>query len=203
MKPLNQPHQTPRLPSACLGGFAIALALTASAAATDEPLAPELAFVPTATRIDARTVEVKYQIAPDHYMYRERFLVQTDPAIKASKPNNLPKGRVKNDPTFGRVETYHHSVRLRLTGLASATTANPAQAALKVTSQGCAEIIGICYPPMTHQFQWPKRVGDAVVGTPLDRDADQPAAAIREPATSDAGTKTLKDMLRAPPPKRE
>lgn len=107
-----------------------------------EPLEPEQAFRFSAQAIDAQTVEVRWDIAPGYYMYRDKFSFTVEPG-KLGKAE-LPSGMVKEDENFGRVETYRDMVRVQLplSGAAGSIT-------LHATSQGCADI-GICYPPQKH-----------------------------------------------------
>jgi len=104
-------------------------------------LDPEIAFKFSARAIDANTLEARWQIADGYYMYRDKFKFEVVGAT-LSKPN-LPAGKVKDDETFGRVETYSKDVRITLPiqpkpGVTSVT--------LKTVSQGCAEA-GLCYTP--------------------------------------------------------
>lgn len=107
-----------------------------------ELLDPEQAFRFSARAVDAQTVELRWEIAPGYYMYRDKFSFAVEPGALGTV--DLPPGIVKEDETFGRVETYRDlfSVRLPLSGASGNIT-------LRATSQGCADI-GICYPPQKH-----------------------------------------------------
>ncbi|NVK30382.1 MAG: protein-disulfide reductase DsbD [Gammaproteobacteria bacterium] len=87
---------------------------------------------------DEQNSKVIYTVAEGYYLYKDRleFLVG-DRAISAIKA----KGKVKDDPTFGVVETYADTfeVPLDLRGLNAGDT-------LTLKWQGCAEL-GVCYPP--------------------------------------------------------
>lgn len=107
-----------------------------------EPLEPEKAFRFSAQAVDAQTLEVRWEIAPGYYMYRDKFKFAVEPGTLGKF--ELPAGLVKEDETFGRVETYRDSIRLQLP-LSGAT----GKVTLRATSQGCADI-GICYPPQQH-----------------------------------------------------
>lgn len=110
-----------------------------------ELLESEAAFRFSARLLDAKTVEVRFAIADGYYMYRDKFRFQVEPGSAALGTVELPKGKVKVDPTFGKVETYRKSViaKLPISGLAA-----DGSLALTVISQGCADA-GVCYPPMT------------------------------------------------------
>ena len=59
---------------------------------------------------------------------------------------NLPKGKVKTDPNFGRVEVYEAPFSL------TAATKLTGETQLKLVFQGCSEVAGVCYPPTTRTF---------------------------------------------------
>lgn len=141
------------------------------AQAETEFLDPAVAFVHTAAMPDPLTLDIHYRIAPEYYMYRERFEVRVQAAdgrtlvflpstltlpedVAAVGPPvwpavpELPRGTVKYDPTFERdMEVYHHGVTLRVP--LQAGEAGPL--AVVITGQGCADA-GLCYPPMTQEL---------------------------------------------------
>ena len=120
----------------------ILLVLALPAHAQLQPLEPEKAFRPSARYVDAATVEVRYDIEPGYYLYRDKFAFSARPAsLKLGKPR-LPQGQWHQDEIFGRVETYRHGVAIRFTVPKNETLM------LDATSQGCADI-GLCYPPVT------------------------------------------------------
>lgn len=113
--------------------------LLAPAHADDDFLPPEQAFKFSARMVDPHTAEVSYAIADGYYMYRERFKFTASGARLGEA--QIPPGKVKFDETFNKdVETYHHSVAIRI----------PVQGdgpfTLTATGQGCADK-GLCYPP--------------------------------------------------------
>ena len=136
-------------------GLAAAAVPVASAVAgtAQELLEPERAFQLSARYADAKSVELRYKIADGYYMYRARFKFDIDPPTDAKLGKAIfSKGEMKQDPTFGRVQTYRDSVRILLpvTSMGKRLASSDAPALhLKVTAQGCADA-GVCYPPM-HQ----------------------------------------------------
>ncbi|HEX8883896.1 MAG TPA: protein-disulfide reductase DsbD N-terminal domain-containing protein, partial [Noviherbaspirillum sp.] len=124
-----------------LGLLAMLLSLFAPAVrAADDYLEPEAAFRFASRMLDARTVEVTYQIADGYYMYRERFAFRAEGATLGEPV--IPPGKVKFDETFQKdVETYRKTVVITI----------PVEATgpflLVATSQGCADK-GLCYTPM-------------------------------------------------------
>src|SRR5437762_560657 len=99
--------------------IAAALALAAGPAAaqlfgrTPELLEPEKAFRISARALDARKVEVTFQIADGYYMYRERFTFATE-AGAPLKGVEIPRGKVKEDQFLGKQETFRDFVRIRV-----------------------------------------------------------------------------------------
>jgi thiol:disulfide interchange protein DsbD len=120
--------------------FAMLFVFCLAHADEDDYLAPEVAFRFSARMADAKTAEVTYAIADGYYMYRERFHFKAEGATLGEA--QIPAGTVKFDQTFNKnVETYHHSVTIRLPVEANGSFT------LVSTGQGCADK-GLCYPPM-------------------------------------------------------
>jgi len=122
--------------------FALAGALwaVAPAWAEDEFLDPEVAFKGSVRALDARQLEVSFEIAPGYYLYDEQFKFAATGATLGSPV--IPPGKVKFDETFQKdVETHRKLLRIVL----------PVEQAggsfrLAVNYQGCADK-GLCYPP--------------------------------------------------------
>jgi thiol:disulfide interchange protein DsbD len=143
-----------------------------------ELLDPAVAFKFSAQALDAKTLEVRYQIAKGYYMYRDKFKFAVDNANVHLGEAQFPKGDVHNDEFFGKVETYREQLRIRLplTQDAAGTQFN-----LAVTSQGCADV-GVCYVP---QVQTAAVVIDATLPpapVPSAADASGTPAAIGDEA---------------------
>ena len=131
-----------------IGGLAMAAALAAHPAYTDEPLDPEQAFaLGAAVSHDARgkpkAIELRYTIAPGYYLYRERFKFEA-PGLGVG-PARLPQGLAKNDPFVGPARIFK---RAAVITLPLPTPPAPGDYAVAVTSQGCAED-RVCYAPLT------------------------------------------------------
>ncbi len=122
------------------------MSVSGKAHAAGEPLDPLHAFRFSARMLDTKTVEARWQIAPEYYMYRDKFRFEVEPStVKLGAPQ-FPAGTMKSDENFGQVETYHDEVIIRL----PIDAGNVRQFTLKVRSQGCANM-GICYPPTAQQ----------------------------------------------------
>jgi thiol:disulfide interchange protein DsbD len=141
--------------------------LLAPARADEDFLPPEQAFQFSARMLDPHTVQVSYAIADGYYMYRERFKFGAAGA-KLGEPQ-IPPGKVKFDDTFQKnVETYHHSVAIRI----------PVQGegpfTLTVTGQGCADK-GLCYPPQDASIRLVAGNGAAGAQSQMSLPPGQPA----------------------------
>ena len=115
---------------------------------------PERAFQLAGRYKDPKTIELHYKIAEGYYLYRTKFKFAVEPATDVKLGNTqISKGKMKQDPTFGWVETYRDAVRIVLpifTSGKNVTSMGMRPMRLKVTSQGCADA-GVCYPPL-HQY---------------------------------------------------
>jgi len=120
-------------------------------ASEDGFLDPEKAFVMQAEMVAPDVVRVRFKIAPDYYMYRERFSFKIEPKeIELGAPQ-FQSGKTKFDPTFNKeMELYFSEavITLPLT-IHSENKSALAQVPIRLTvnGQGCA-VAGLCYPPM-------------------------------------------------------
>jgi len=115
----------------------------AGAAGPGELLDPDQAFRLEARPLDARTVGIEFEIAEGYYMYRDRFAFATA-AGGTIGDAVIPRGKLKDDPFFGKTEILRDRVLIRVPLRASDIGADRAE--LVVTSQGCADA-GVCYLP--------------------------------------------------------
>jgi thiol:disulfide interchange protein DsbD len=127
--------------SRLLAAFLLSLGTAWQAAhAADEFLDPDVAFKLSARALDAKRVEISFEIAPGYYLYRERFAFSATGATLGAP--EIPPGKVKFDETFQKnVETYHDGVKIVIPVQQAGPTFR-----LAVTNQGCADR-GLCYPP--------------------------------------------------------
>ncbi len=132
--------------------LAFLFVLPAYAGVGDELLEPDKAFSLSTRVIDANTLEARWKIAPGYYMYRDKFKFEAlDDKIVLQQPI-IPRGKKKNDPLFGVVETYTKSVKVRLPIERKVSGAHKIK--LRITAQGCNEPVGVCYPPMIKQVSF-------------------------------------------------
>jgi thiol:disulfide interchange protein DsbD len=101
----------------------------------------ERAFAFSARGLDPRTLEVRFVIADGYYLYRDKLKFTLEPGPQATAV--LPRGKVKDDEFFGKVETYRNQLVVKLPLDAAAPGGS---VTVSAESQGCADI-GVCYPP--------------------------------------------------------
>lgn len=139
-----------------LRALVLGLASVLATAAVAQPLgalgSPELLDPQDAFRLslvgqDSRSAQLEFRIAEGYYLYRDRFRFETAGG-KVIAEAELPRGKVKQDPFFGRTEIFRDRLQIRVPLGAADRTRGAVR--LKVMSQGCSDS-GVCYIP---QEQW-------------------------------------------------
>jgi thioredoxin:protein disulfide reductase len=173
---------------------ALAMLLPLAAAAEEDYLDPEVAFKLVAVPVDAKTIELRFDVATGYHLYRDKLNVQAEPATVRLGSLQMPRGKVVFDPTFQKdVESFDEAVTLRLP--ISQAGAEPYK--LIVENQGCTK--GLCYPPTQRTF----RVEQGAAGmlltalTEAQAEAWQPGLA-KQPGTAAAQTNVLPPPAAAP-----
>jgi len=114
------------------------------AAGADDLLKPDAAFSASISANSPDKINVTWDIADGYYLYRKRFAFESDTAgIKLGTPV-FPKGKIKEDPAFGKMEIYRHKMTIEIPIIRQKPASSTLS--LKTKSQGCADI-GVCYPP--------------------------------------------------------
>ncbi len=132
-------------------------------------LPPDQAFKFTAEAKDARTLELRWQVTPGYYLYRQKFHLTSDnPDVVLGTPD-FPQGTIKNDQYLGTSEIYTQDLDVLVP-----VTFNDGATKFTLTAvyQGCAEA-GFCYPPITHTVALDMAAAGALPGAPV---AAQPVA---------------------------
>ena len=121
------------------------LVLTSQFVLAAEPLDPEQAYRFSARALDEKTIEARWDITPDYYLYKHKIaFVAVPPTVQLGTPE-IPPGKEKDDEFFGKVETYRSQLVVRIPVVAGSGAFT-----LKADSQGCWDG-GVCYPPMTQE----------------------------------------------------
>ena len=116
----------------------------------DVLLPADQAFRMSIVVADPQTIAAEFVPAEGYYLYRDKFAFHVrEPADVELASVELPRGEVKDDPFFGRVELFHNKVQavLRL------QRASAGPIVLDVAYQGCNDIIGVCYPPIEKRIR--------------------------------------------------
>ncbi len=122
----------------------LALCTPSLQAATELP--PDQAFNLQARIVDGTILELYWEIAPQHYMYKNQFVVLNQDNVSLLKADTLPKAETIHDPDLGNYEVYTNSILLTLPW--SDVGANRD---LIVRYQGCAKD-GFCYFPINKEL---------------------------------------------------
>jgi thiol:disulfide interchange protein DsbD len=156
-----------------------------------EPLPPEQAFAMSPPLFDGKQLLLRWEIAPEYYLYREKFKVRVlNPELTAGELQ-IPAGEAKQDEFFGNVHVIHKVADLKLPIDLSTKTGSDLQ--VEVAWQGCDGSLGVCYPPEIKYF-----------GTKIPTDANQLAAGlilepIDAPATGTAAKPSEASVTSLPP----
>nr|WP_246215857.1 protein-disulfide reductase DsbD [Microvirga makkahensis] len=133
--------------------FVLAAFVLSSAGAQAQfkiPSADE-AFRLSASKSADGGVILDWAIAPEMYLYRDKVIVSASPGDAQPIPVETSPGIKKDDPTFGATEVYHDAARATVSAGSLAAAGSPQT--IHVTYQGCAEKLGICYPPETKAIE--------------------------------------------------
>jgi thiol:disulfide interchange protein DsbD len=129
-------------------GIALALTIPASPCHSQQQLLPpEQAFRIQSIQIDPRAVVFNFSMRPGYILYYERFAFSGAEIERIE----LPAPQSKFDPALGKtVQFYRDSVRAMVVLRSSAN-----RSLLVATAQGCAQHMGVCYPPVSaaHRLQ--------------------------------------------------
>ena len=110
----------------------------------NEFLSPDAAFGLEIDRANNQ-INANFKVAPGYYLYKERIKFVLSPT--QDHEIRLPKGDIKNDPNFGKMEVYHHD----FTGNIVTKSATNTPITIEATYQGCSEK-GLCYAPQHKTF---------------------------------------------------
>ncbi len=150
----------------------------------DEFLPPDEAFRFSGEVTGPNTLHLRWEIAPDYYLYKSKTKVASDSDRVQLGAPDLPQGEEKTDEYFGTQEVYHRLLEADV----SFSRASPAAGsfAARVTYQGCAEA-GLCYPPITKTLALVLPAVDAVAlssaalsSAPPAAEQDRLAAVVRD-----------------------
>ncbi len=128
--------------------FAFLWGLAPAHAQDEELLEPDKAFAFSVQATAADRIQVRWSIADDYYMYRDKFRVRLAEGDAALGDLQIPPGKKKQDEFFGEVEIYEGDLRIDVPVQRYGTA--PTSVVITAEGQGCNEPVGVCYPPIRH-----------------------------------------------------
>lgn len=165
------------------------ISYSAIANTTQEPLPVDQAFTLSAELFGQDTVVLTWKMAPEHYLYRDRFhfkiLKPTDSGIGQIL---FPASKPKEDKIFGKYEVYENAVTLPIPIIHP----DLQNTVLEVEYQGCAEG-RYCYPPATRTFQIDFSQGTISAVAPLINNTDNTEKKI--PSTNNTQEQPFLDIF--------
>jgi thiol:disulfide interchange protein DsbD len=111
-------------------------------------LPPDRAFVLSVTSPARDLVRLRWDVADDYYLYRDKTKAGSTSAQVRLGELSIPGGEVKVDEYFGEQVVFHGEM---VADLPVSAAADVVDLALEVTYQGCADE-GLCYPPIKKTF---------------------------------------------------
>jgi thiol:disulfide interchange protein DsbD len=115
-------------------------------AGREAPLPVTEAFRPSISVADPFTLEVRWDIEPGYYLYRDSFAFRVPGGEARLGAARYPQGEMEMDAVFGETEVYYDEVVIRLP--LSRSTPDALLVELEMDYQGCKKD-SICYPPET------------------------------------------------------
>jgi len=173
-------------------------------AAEEELLKVDDAFVMRTTVVDPETINVHWQIAEGYYLYTDKFKFKVMEGQVSIDPASIqpPKGKIKEDPSFGKVEIIYHDADFNVHLLRQSQDETPVT--LQIRYQGCKED-SVCYPPqkrklslvlaaMTGPVSTPPQQGTTVAAAP---DTSTAAAAVADSGVKLSETDAITEELKS------
>jgi thioredoxin:protein disulfide reductase len=116
-----------------------------SGAKSDADFLPvDQAFVLSTTSTARDRVQLRWDVAPEYYLYRDKVVVTTQATdVQLGKPS-IPGGETKHDEYFGEQVVFHGEM---VAEVAVSAGAGVTSVPLEISYQGCADA-GLCYPPV-------------------------------------------------------
>jgi len=160
----------------------LALLTLLPAAALADPVAPEKAFPLSARALTPDTVELRFDIRKDYYLYDDKLGFASLTEGVTLGPAEVPPGQTYKDEFFGDTEIHRGRLTILLPVSAPAGTG---LVDIEVKSQGCWDG-GICYPPETRSVSVDLAAPPGAGGGLLDRALGAPASAAPAAAAAPA-----------------
>ncbi|MGB7903753.1 MAG: protein-disulfide reductase DsbD, partial [Steroidobacteraceae bacterium] len=126
------------------GGFNLRSLLGSGAKSDADFLPADQAFVFSTESTSRDRVRLRWDIADDYYLYRDKVTVKTTATDVQLGDVSIPGGERKHDEYFGEQVVFHDQM---LADVPVVAAAGVTEVPLEITYQGCADA-GLCYPPI-------------------------------------------------------
>lgn len=113
----------------------------------EELLPPDEAFKVSVNVRDANTLIARFTPAKNYYLYRDKIAFEPRESGTFIEKVALPKGKMKEDLTFGYVEVFYEPFEAVIS-LKRELSETEQLLTLATSYQGCNEPIGVCYAPI-------------------------------------------------------
>lgn len=140
MKKPNKNHSS-RLRVWLLTQLSLLALMSWPAFADRTPPSPDEAMQLSVEVLNQQTVRVSFVLMDEVYLYQRALSFAGEDLTVDQSQLVLPKGKEKDDPAFGLVETYWESLQVDVPVMATGQ-----QPKLQIKYQGCVDGF-ICYPP--------------------------------------------------------
>jgi thiol:disulfide interchange protein DsbD len=126
------------------GGFNLRSLLGSGAKSDADFLPADQAFVLSADSTSRDRVQLRWDIADDYYLYRDKVTVKSTATGVQLGSVSIPGGEKQHDEYFGEQVVFHAQM---LADLPVVAAAGIIEVPLEISYQGCADA-GLCYPPI-------------------------------------------------------
>jgi thioredoxin:protein disulfide reductase len=126
------------------GDFSLRSLLGSGAKSDADFLPADQAFVLSTESPSRDRVRLRWDIADDYYLYRDKVTVKTTATGVQLGSVSIPGGEKQHDEYFGEQVVFHDQM---LADVPVAVAADVTEVPFEVTYQGCADA-GLCYPPI-------------------------------------------------------
>ncbi|MBX9586437.1 MAG: protein-disulfide reductase DsbD [Gammaproteobacteria bacterium] len=165
----------------------IILTQTVFAEDSPKPISGDKAFEFSIKATNNETIVAEWNIAPNHYLYRDRIYFSLKDHTQGVLGNSiLPAGTIKEDEYMGKTTVYQNHVSISIPIMTH--TKDPVQ--LLVSYQGCSSG-GYCYPPITKlaELDLQSHFGHALKGTTVENTSPE------EPVAPYSDQDEIQDLL--------
>tara|TARA_B100000686_G_scaffold281224_1_gene302808 strand:- start:5378 stop:7381 length:2004 start_codon:yes stop_codon:yes gene_type:complete len=140
----------------------------------EELLPPDQAFKLTIKARNGNTLIAEFEPAKNYYLYKDKISFKPKNTEILIENISVPKGKIKNDPTFGQTEVYYKPFQAVISLKREVPAAT--QFTIAATYQGCNEPIGVCYAPIEKIIKLTIPVAKSVVTALADSVSDEAIA---------------------------